>query len=53
MKKTTPSGHKSKKVPRVKATRIVKFGVVASPIREQIIRAVEKVAKERDAARSK
>ncbi len=36
----------TKKAPKV---RVVKFGSVASPIREQIIKAVEKVAAKREA----
>ena len=40
----------TKKVPKI---RVVKFGSVASPIRDQIIKAVEKVAAKREALHAK
>jgi hypothetical protein len=53
MKKTATSEHQPKIAPRRKVERIVKFGSKASPIRAQIIRAVEQVAAEREAAHGK
>jgi hypothetical protein len=53
MKESAGNRSKPKITPRRKAERIVKFGPKASPIRAQIIKAVEKVAAEREAARGK
>jgi hypothetical protein len=53
MKKTATNEHQPKTVPRGKVERIVKFGSKASPIRARIIRAVEKVAIQREAAHGK
>jgi len=50
MKNALTQQKMTKKSPKV---RIVKFGSVASPIREQIIKAVEKVAVKREALPAK
>ncbi len=49
--KNAPAQQKiTKKAPKV---RVVKFGSVASPIRDQIIKAVQKVAAKREALHAK
>ncbi len=50
MKKTETKDHQLKTAPRRKPERTVKFGAKASPLRAQIIRAVEKIASQREAA---
>lgn len=50
MKNAQAQQKTTKKVTKV---RVVKFGSVASPIRAQIIKAVEKVAAKREASHAK